>query len=804
MIRNAVRSLLQSPGFTLAAVITLALGIGANTAIFSLMNTLLLRPLPYPNPDRLVLLLDRSPDGSANDLSAANYQDWRNRSRSFEHIAAFTGASFNLTEGDRPERISGLRVTPSFLATLGVAPALGGTFGIDEEQPGAAHSVILSDALWRRLFGSNRNVVGSVIHLDRIACTVAGVMPPGFSFFGNDNELWAPLALDPSRSDRSYHNLAAIGRLRATVTIEQARAELDAIARQLAVEFPKTNQGWGASVTALGEEIVRNIRPAILILTVAVALVLLIACANVANLLLARGSGRRKEFAIRAALGAGRIDIVPRLLVESLLLSAAGGLLGFVLAQWSLASLVALNPGYIPRLDEVHIDWQMMAFAAAVSFATGVLFGLAPALQLSKLDINEALKEGGRDASDSRRAGNARSGLVIAETSLALVLLVGAGLLIRSFAALASAGTGFPTANVLTMNLMIPDNRYSSDEQMANDFERAVAKIQAIPGVASAASATNQPVGGWNQGRAFTIEGREPKSPGEIQGAGYMSVSPGYFQTLGLRIVRGREFTVRDRRGARDVVIVSESMARRFFPNEDPIGKRIVCASIQFGKRALGTPAPREIVGIVSDVRHVGHGDETSIEMYVPQMQNTIPFTFFIVRTASDAAGMAPAVARAVNEVWKDVPPAAVKTLDQRLAESFSRPRFQALVFGVFAAIALLLAIVGIYGVMAYSTAQRTQEIGIRMALGADAWQVLRMILAQGLKLALTGVVIGLGGAYAFTRLMSTLLYGVTPTDATTFASVSLLIAVTAALASLAPAWRAAKTDPAAALRGRL
>jgi putative ABC transport system permease protein len=803
MIRQAIRSLLKSPGFTSASIVALALGIGANTAIFSLVNSVLLRPLPYKDPSRLVMLWQRSPAGAGNDVSAADFQDWRDRSRSFEQISAVLGSSFNLTEGDQPERVSGLRVTASFFTALGVMPALGGVFGSEEEQPGAQRPVVLSDTLWRRRFGGNRKLIGQTIHLDRQAYTVVGVMPSGFEFLGPDNELWAPLPLEPNRTLRNYYNLQALARLKPGVPIRQARVEMDTLARQLALEYPKTNQGWGAAVAPLQDEITGNIRLPLLLLLGAVAFVLLIACANVANLLLVRAAGRQKEFAIRVALGAGRLDIVRRLLVESMSLALAGGALGVVLARWSISALVTLHPRDIPRLQEVGIDWRVLAFTVAVSLLTGILFGLAPAAQVSKLDLNEALKEAGR-ASEGRRRGLTRSLVVVAEMALALVLLIGATLMIRTFVALENARTGFPTENLLTMNVMLPEEQYSNEQQVAAGFQRVLDRIQSITGVFSAASATNLPVGGWNQGRAFTIEGRAPKSPGEIQGAGYLSVSPNYFRTIGLTLRRGREFTAQDRHGAPDVVIISESTARRFWPEENPIGKRIICASVRFGKRGLGPPVPREIVGVVGDVQHVGRDAETSIEMYVPQLQNTIPFTYFVLRTSGEAARLAPAVTRGVNEVLKDLPVSGVKTIEDRLAESFSRPRFQMLLLGAFAGLALLLATIGIYGVMAYSVTQRTHEIGIRMALGADAREVLGLMLGHGLKLALIGVVLGLAGAFASTRLMVTLLYGVTPTDVATFAGVSTLLVLVAALASFVPAWRAAKTDPASTLRSQL
>ncbi len=806
MIRQTVRGLRKSPGFSLAAVLALALGIGGNTAMFSVVNAVLLRPLPYAHPDRLVVLsqtlLSRGRQG--NDASAADFQDWRRRARSFDQMAAFTGAAFNLTAGERPEKVTGLMVSASFFSTLGVAPARGRGFLPEEEKPGANHFVVLSDALWKRRFGADRSLTGKTIQIDRQSYAVAGIMPPGFQFFGREYELWTPLVLDLDRSKANYHYLLAVARLKPNVTLEQARAEMDSIARQLALEYPNTNQDFGAATVPLPEELVGDVRLPMLVFMGAVAFVLLIACANVANLLLVRASGRQTEFAIRAALGAGRADILRRLLAESLLLALAGGALGIVLAHWCIRALIALSPGDIPRLEEAGVDPRVLAFTLGIVILTGILFGLAPAAHLSKIDLNDALKQGSRGASGSRRGGRTRAAFVIAEVALALVLLIGAGLMIRSFAALLETKLGFRNGNLLTMNATVEPEQYPAEPLMAADFETAVERIRSIPGVLSAAAATNLPGVGWNQGRAFSVAGRPPSKPGEVQGAGYMSVSPEYFRTAGIALLRGREFTDRDRHGAPDVIIISDAVARRYFPGQDPLGQRIICASVQFRARSLGPAIPREIVGIVGSVHHASLGDELSEEMYTPQAQNVLPFTYFIVRTASDPGRLSLAITRAINSVLKDSAVANVKTMDQRLAESVARPRLQMLVLGAFAGVALLLAAIGIYGVMAYSVAQRTQEIGIRMALGADSGNVLRLVLANALRLAGIGVALGLAGALATTRLLASLLHGVRPTDGFTFAAVTLVIVATSTLASFIPAWRAAHTDPARTLRSPL
>jgi putative ABC transport system permease protein len=801
MIQHTIRSLLKSPGFTLASIVALGLGIGANTAIFSLVNAVLLRPLPYKDPARLVMLWQQPPSGGMNDMSAADFQDWRDRNHSFEQMAAITGAAFNFTGGDRPEKASALVVSSAFFSTLGVMPALGRAFLPEEEQPGSEHVVILSDALWKRRFGGDPNIVGKSISLSRQNYIVVGVMLPAFQFVGAESELWTPLVLDPNRANRNFYFLQAVARLKSGVSFEQARAEMNTISRQLAIEYPKSNQNWGARVVLLRDEVVGNARIAILVLLGAVAFVLLIACANVANLLLVRAAGRQKEFAIRTALGAPRLEIVRRMLTESMLLAVAGGALGILLAQWSIATLIALHPGDIPRLTEVAIDLRVLVFTVFISLLTGLLFGLAPSLRSPNID---AIREGGRESSGGRHEGHTRNILVVAEIALAGVLLVGAGLMIRSFAALTNSNTGFPTNNLLAMNVSVQEDQYASEQQIASDFERATQRIRAIPGVLSAAAATNLPVGGWNQGRVFTIEGRAPDSASEILAAGYLSVTPEYFHTVGLPLRKGREFSIQDRIGAPDVVIISESMARHFWPGGDPIGKRILSASHQFRGSGLGVPVPREIVGIVGDVQHLPAAADASAEMYVPQSQNTLPFTYFIVRTTGDSLRLAQPITHAINEILKESPVASVKTIEDRLAESFSRPRFQMFVLGVFASVAVLLATIGIYAVMAYSVTQRTQEIGIRMALGADPRQVLALILRTGLKLALAGVAVGLAAAFACTRLMTTLLYDVQPTDFATFAGVSALLVSTAVLASIIPAWRASKTDPARTLRSQL
>ncbi len=803
MIRETIRSLLKSPGFTCASIAALALGIGANTAIFSLVNTVLLRPLPYKDPSRLMILWQNPPSGGVNNISAADFQDWRDRNRSFDQMAGLTETSFNFTAGDRPQKAFGLQVSSAFFSTLGVTPALGRGFLPEEEKLGADRVVILSDQLWRLRFAGDPGLIGKTITMNQQSFTVVGVMPPGFHFWSDESELWTPLALDSNRTNRSYYYLVAVARLKPHVTVEQALAELSGIARQLALEYPKTNQGWGASVVPLRDELTGEVRLPLLLLLGAAAFVLLIACANVANLLLVRAASRHKEFAIRSALGAGRPDIVRRLLSESLLLAIAGGLLGILLADWSIAALIALNPAGIPRLHEVAIDWSVLLFALIASLFTGLLFGLAPAARISRLQVYEALKEGGRGASEGKRGHRTRAVLVVGEIVLSMTLLIGAGLMIRSFAALQAARTGFPTGNLLTMNFSVPEEQYAGEQQVSADFERALERVRSVPGIASAATATNLPAGEWNQGRAFTIEGRAEKV-GEILAAGYTSISPSYFPTLGLPLLRGREFTERDRYGGPDVVIISETMARRFWPNENPIGKRIICASRRFRGRGLGMPIPREIIGVVADVQHVGHESDLSTEMYVPQMQNTLPFTCLLARTVIDPHGLAPQITRRVNEVLKDSPVSSVKTFDEVRAIDFSRPRFQMLLLGVFAGLALLLATLGVYGVMASSVAQRTNEIGIRMALGASQQQVLRLVLGNGVKLASIGAALGIASALACTRLMTTLLYGVTPTDALTFAAVSVVIFLTVALASYIPARRAARTDPATTLRSQL
>ena len=806
MIRQTLRSLARSPGFSLATVLVLALGIGGNTAMFSFVSAILLRPLPYRSPDRLLILSQSilSRGGEGNPASAVDFLDWRRRARSFEAMAAFTGAGFNLASGERSERVAGLMVSTAFFTVLGVQPALGRGFLPEEEQPAKNHSVVLGDALWRRRFGADRNIIGRPILIDKETYTVAGVMPPGFEFFERGVELWTPLVLDPDRSKPSFHYLLGVARIKPGVTVQQARSEIDAIARQLSEEYPNTNQGFGAKTQPLAEQLTEDVRLPLLVFTAAIAFVLLIACANVANLLLVRATGRRTEFAIRAALGAGRKDILSRLLTESTLLALAGGAAGIAIAAWCIRVLAALSPVDVPRLEQVRLDSTVLAFTAIVTLLTGVLFGLAPALHLFRMDLSNTLKLASRGASGAVHGARTRAVFVVIEIALALVLLAGAGLMIRSFAGLLSTQPGFQTANLLTMTVSIEDHEYASESLMAADFARAIESIRALPGVVSVAAGTNLPAVGWNQGRAFTIAGAAPLKPGEIQAAGYMSISPSYFRTLGIPVLRGREFSDRDRQGSPEVAIISNAMARRFFAGENPIGKRIICASVQFGARSLAPPVPREIVGVVGDVRHPGFGPELSEEMYTPQAQNVLPFTYFVVRAGRDPTGLTAPVSHAINSILKNAPVADVKSMDSRLGESLAQPRFQMLVLAVFAGIALLLAAVGIYGVIAYSVSQRTEEIGIRMALGADFREILGLVLGGAMRLALIGLGVGVAVAFAATRLLASLLHEVRPNDPATFAVVSLVVIATSVVASLVPAWRAARTDPSRTLRGQV
>ena len=794
-VRYGLRSLLKKPGFTLTAVIALGLGIGANTAIFSVINAVLLRSLGYPNPEKIVMLWEKNVARQSlqNVVSPGNFLSWQKQSTSFEHMAGSWDSRANISgEGAEPEDVQAQRVTWTFFPALGVQPLIGRGFVADEDRPGGNPVIVLSHRLWQSRFGGNPGIVGKQATVSGRLYTVIGIMPPDFHFLNTEVQAWLPLAIDPVIDYRkSGRFLRTFGRLKPDVTLQQAQAEMSRIAGQLEQQYPEYNRGWDVNVVPLHEQIVGDIRPVLIVLLAAVAFVLLIACANVANLLLARAATRHKELALRAALGASRLRLVRQMLTESVLLALIGGAVGVFLAYWGIQLLVAFGPDNIPRLREVVIDPRVLAFTFGVSLATGILFGLLPALQASRPDLNDALKEGARGSSGGR-VRVFRNVFVVAEVSLALVLLIGAALMIRSFFRLHQVKPGFVTENVLTMRVQLPSAKYPEPHQRANFFKQARERIATLPGVKAAGAINFLPLSGRASNTIFNIDGR-PELPNEqAPGTEVRVVTPNYFNAMGIPLIRGRAFDERDGPESR-VLVINDTLARRFFPNEDPIGKRI---TVNWNPKLSD-----EIIGVVGDIRESALEAEANPAVYWPHPRDSYQFMNLILRTAGDPLQTATAVQKEIRAIDPDQPVADVRTLAQVVAKSIARPRFNTLLLAIFAGVALLLASVGIYGVMNYSATQRTQEIGIRMALGANPDDILRLVVGHGMKLTLAGIVIGIIASLALTRVISTLLFGITATDLPTFLGVSVLLTVVALVANYIPARRATRVNPVVALR---
>jgi len=793
----------KSPGFTAVAVIALAMGIGANTAIFSVVNALLLKPLPYKDAERLVLIWHTYPKLKLDQasVSAPSYVEYRDMTKSFDEVATATQWSVNLTGAGEPERLQGARVSYNLFSTLGVLPVAGRSFLPDEDQPGKNRVVVLSCGLWQRRFGGDPGLVGRTIMLDGSSYDVVGIMPKGFVFM-IEVDLFTPIAFTPEQLAANNHGneyLICVARMKPGVSYAGASAEMNSVADQLRPEFYGPN--WGITVIPLREQLIGSLRTALYILLGAVGCVLLIACANVANLLLARASARHKEIAVRTALGASRSRIVRQLLTESVLLAALGGALGLLLAFAGIRLLVLGVPeditGFIVGWKDISISTPVLGFTFAVSMLTGIVFGLVPALHASKPDLNESLKEGGRGGTEGRQRNLIRSSLVVAEVAIAMVLLVGAGLLIRSFMRLQQVSPGFNPANVLTMQLSLPRSKYADKPQIATFFDQLVQRVSTLPGVQSAAVGTNLPMAndGWNA--SFAVENLqvgpdEPSPHGDPH-----RISSNYFAAMGIPLLRGRAFTDADSKDSLPVAIIDQTLADQYWPDQDPIGKRIAA----FFEGPRSQPNWREIVGVVGHVKQYGLDGKSKVQYYFPQTQSSQNDMHLIVRTASDPKAMVAAIREALDSIDKDQPIYKVTTLEQMVANSTSQKRFSMFLLGVFAAVALLLAAVGIYGVMSYAVTQRTHEVGIRMALGAQQKDVLALVVRQGMLMAVIGVGIGLIGAFAATQVMASLLFGVGTHDPLTFAGISVLLGAVALIASFIPARRATRVDPMIALR---
>jgi putative ABC transport system permease protein len=798
-LRYGMRSLLKKPGFTLTAVIALALGIGANTAIFSVINGVLLRSLSYANPERIVMLWEHSLTSETtrlqNVISPANFLDWQKQSTSFEHMAAVGDLRVNLTGGTgEPEEIKVQLVSQPFFAALGVQPLAGRAFLPEEDKTGNELVIILSHELWQTRFASDPQILGKQATINGRQRTIVGVMPPGFHFLDNQVRAWVPLALDPAFDYRNKTGryLRAVARLKPGVTVRQAQGELAGIAKQLEQAFPEKNTGWGVNLVPMHEQVVGEIRPVLVVLFAAVAFVLLIACANVANLLLARAASRQKELALRAALGAGRVRLVRQMLTESVLLSLMGGVLGVLLAFWGIQFLIGFGPDNIPRLNEISIDLRVLGFTFGISLLCGVLFGLIPALQASRPDLNDALKEGSR-GSTGGRSGMFRNVFVIAEVSLALVLLIGAGLMIRSFMRLQSVETGFNPENVLTMRLQLPKKNYPEPHQIVNFFKQAQDRIAALPGVQAVGAISYLPLtGGLASRDAFKIAGQPAPLPGQEPGVEVRVITPTYFRAMGIPLLKGRLLDERDVKESR-VLLINETMARRYFPGVDPVGKQMEVFWDGSG--------PDEIVGVVGDIRESTLNKEPEPAIYWSHAREPYSGMALVVRTSGDASRFATAVQKEIRALDPDQPVSDVRTMKEVIAKSIARPRFNTLLLTIFAGVALVLASVGLYGVMNYSATQRTHEVGIRMALGATRTDIMRLVVGNGMLLTLIGIGIGVAASLLLTRVMASLLFGVTATDVPTFLGVSAVLSAVALIANYIPARRATRVDPVIALR---
>ena len=805
-VRYGLRVLIKHKAFSGVAVLTLALGIGANTAIFSVVNELLLRPLAYRDANRIVMVWEVTPEGRhQNTTSRSNFRSWREQSTSFENLAAFTDQRLNLTGDFEPEELTIQIATPEFFKVLGVDPMLGRYLMTEDGEPGKPPVTVLSYSLWQRRFGGRTDIVGQPISLNGMPVTVIGVMPAGFQFHikqrsgtGRPAELWSILTMPRSASIAGERGrfLSVVARLKDGVSPEQAAAEMRTIAARLSEEAPQYNKNYSAEVLPLREQFYGNVRRALWLLLGAVGFVLLIACANVANLLLSLATAREKEIALRAALGARRLRIVRQLLTESLLLAVLGSLLGLAFAWLGIKGLIAISPPDLINLQNVGLNFSVLTWTLAISLLTGIVFGFAPALHITRLNLNDSLKEGGKgEATQAGGNRRLRSIFVISEIALAVVLLAGAGLLVKSFIHLQQVERGFNSDNVLTMVVRLPEAKYPDDPKVVNFFRQSLERIRSLQGVQSAGIINYLPFyGGLGSATGFTIQGRPAPPPGQEPSTDVRVADDGYFNALGIPLLRGRHFSDVENREARRVMLINEALAKKHFPNEDPIGKRLDVSMFE-------TPTPTEIIGVVGDVKYESLTDDPAPAVYFPHAELAYSFMTIAIRTDGDPVALAPAVQREIRSLDPNQPVSDVRTMNQVMSETVSRTRFNTVLLSLFAGLATLLSAVGIFGVMNYSVALRTREIGLRLAVGAQPRQVLVLILKQGLVLTVIGVVTGLAAAFALTRLLSGLLFGVAAGDVSTLASISLLLIVVSLVACYLPARRAMRIDPLQALR---
>jgi putative ABC transport system permease protein len=802
-LRFGLRTLAKSPGFTSVVVLTLALGIGANTAIFSYVDAVLMKPLPYRDPDQLVMLWEQRPDGGRNGISTLNFLDWKNHSTAFQSMAAVTGDGRTLTGVAEPVRLRTARVSASYFDVFGTRAVLGRTFAAREDQPGNDRVVVLSHRIWEARFGADRGILGRAINLDGEPYIVVGVLPAAAAYDRGWPDIWIPLAFKSAERTRDFHWLRAFGRLKSGFSVEKASAEMKSIAAAIARDYPESNKGWSVITDRFADRVVPSgLRKSLLVLMSAVAMVLLIGCVNVANLLLARAASREREVAIRSSLGARPARLVRQFLTESLLLSLCGALLGLAIAYGLIAALrAALPPFALPAEASVSIDGRVLAFTMAVTLTTAVLFGIAPALSAARKNVVSALKEGGRGASAGAAPARLRGVLVTVEMALAFVLLAGAGLLIRSFFALQNVDPGFESTNVVTMGLSVSSKRVTDPDRLAAYQREVMAEVQALPGVRSVALTSALPLQGWGYGMPYQIAGRPEVDRANRRGGFFKMVTPSYFSALGIRLRQGRFLSVLDRKGAAPAAVINETFAKRDFPGEDPIGRRVLVQEIIPGRPELGPEIAWEIVGVIADEKIGGLDDRESAGMYVPLWQSPNYNTSLVIRTELDPQRSLKAIEDRVHRLDPNQALTDVRTMEQIKSESVATTRLRTILLAVFASFAVLLSAVGVYGVISYSVVSRTHELGIRSALGASVSHLVRLVIKSGMTMSLIGLAIGLGGAFGATRLLASLLFDVTPNDIPTLAGVAAVLVLVALLACYVPARRATRVDPMEALR---